>query len=74
MRDTVGVVTDPSSRSDVRDAEAAEVRVLTRFQALRIIHGRRPPKLRSLDAQLLDFVSSCEVSVFVWGIAFSRTH
>ena len=30
--------------------------------------------LRSLDAQLLDFASSYEISVFVWGIAFSRTH
>ena len=42
MRDAVGVVPDPSSRSDVQDAEVAEIRVLTRSQALRIIHGRRP--------------------------------
>ena len=69
MRDAVGAVPDPSSRSDVRDAEA----VLTRSQALRIIHGRRPPKLGSLDAQLLAFASCCGGSVFVWGIAFSHT-
>ena len=69
-RDAVGVVPDPSSRSYVRDAEAAEVRALTRSQALRIIHGGRPPKLRSPDAQLLAFASCCEVSVFVWCIAY----
>ena len=38
-RDAVGAVPDPSSRSDVRDAEAVEVRVWTRSQALRIIRG-----------------------------------
>ena len=73
MRDAIGAVPDPSSRSDVRDAEAAEVRVLTRSQALRIIHGRRPPKFRFLDAQLVAFASCCEVPVFVWCIAFSHT-
>ena len=73
MRDAVGAVPDPSCRCDVRDAEAPEVCVLTRSQARRIIHGRGPPKLWFLDALLLASASFCEVSVFVWSIAFSHT-
>ena len=39
MLGAVGVVPNPASRSDDRDAEAAAVRLLTRFHALRITRG-----------------------------------